>query len=204
MPFTMMREDITRLGVDAIVNAANTGLRPGGGVCGAIFAAAGYDELEEACRKVGHCPVGGAVITPGFGLRAKFVIHAVGPIWQGGEQQEGQLLSSAYRSALELAWKQGLGSIAFPLISSGIYGYPKEEAFRIAVDTIRSFLAQHDMTVILTLFDKPARREKPIYADYVGFTVPDAFIVGYGLDYDQHYRNLPYIGILKPEVYGDN
>ena len=156
MPFTIIREDITRLNTDAIVNAANSGLRPGGGVCGAIFAAAGYEQLEESCRSIGHCPVGGAVITPGFELPANYVVHAVGPIWQGGHQGERELLESAYRSALTVAWEQGCTSIAFPLISSGIYGYPKAEAFRVAVDTIRAFLVDHDMQVILTVFDRPA------------------------------------------------
>lgn len=156
MPFAIIREDITRLDTDAIVNAANSGLRPGGGVCGAIFAAAGYEKLEECCRSIGHCPVGSAVITPGFDLPAKYVVHAVGPIWQGGQQGERGLLEGAYRSAMALAWDRGCRSIAFPLISSGIYGYPKGEAFRVAVDTIRDFLTDHEMEVILAVFDRPA------------------------------------------------
>lgn len=154
MPFSIQHNDITRLTVDAIVNAANSGLRPGGGVCGAIFAAAGHEALEEACRAIGHCPVGGAVITPGFGLNARYVVHAVGPIWQGGGHNEAALLESAYRNAMQRAWDADCRSIAFPLISSGIYGYPKEAAFRIAVDTIRDFLTDHDMDVILTVFDR--------------------------------------------------
>lgn len=156
MPFTIIREDITRLEVDAIVNAANTGLRPGGGVCGAIFAAAGYEALDKACRAIGHCGVGQAVITPGFRLPAKYIVHAVGPIWQGGTQGERSLLEGAYRGAMELAWTEGCTSIAFPLISSGIYGYPKAEAFQVAVESIRAFLTDHDMEVILTVFDRPA------------------------------------------------
>lgn len=156
MPFSIQRNDITHLDVDAIVNAANTGLHPGGGVCGAIFAAAGFDELDRACRAIGHCPVGSAVITPGFGLRARYVVHAVGPIWQGGGHNEAAALRSAYLSAMTVAWEQGCRSIAFPLISSGIYGYPKAEAFSIAVEAIRAFLGEHEMEVILTVFDRAA------------------------------------------------
>lgn len=156
MPFTIVRNDITKMPVDAIVNAANSALAPGGGVCGAIFAAAGYDELDRACRKIGHCDVGQAVITPGFALSAKHVIHTVGPIWRGGGQNEAQLLHSAYRSSLLLAEKNGCTSIAFPLISSGIYGYPKAEALRIAVNAISDFLLEHEMQVYLVLFDRSA------------------------------------------------
>lgn len=154
MPFEIVRNDITKMSVDAIVNAANSGLALGGGVCGAIFAAAGYDRLEKACRAIGHCDVGQAVITDGFDLPARFVIHAVGPIWRGGEQNEAALLRSCYLSALHLAEKQGCQSIAFPLISSGIYGYPKTEALRIAVSAIGEFLLSHEMQVYLAIFDR--------------------------------------------------
>jgi O-acetyl-ADP-ribose deacetylase (regulator of RNase III) len=132
--------DITTLDVDAIVNAANTGLAPGGGVCGAIHRRAG-PELAAACARVGPCPTGEARMTPGFGLPARFVIHAVGPIWQGGSHREAELLASVYRSALDLAREAGLGSIAFPAISTGIYGYPLADAARIAVNTVRAELA---------------------------------------------------------------
>ena len=156
MPFAILRNDITRMDTDAIVNAANSGLWAGGGVCGAIFAAAGHEELERACRAIGHCDVGSAVITPGFGLKAKYVIHAEGPIWQGGEQNEPALLKSCYCSALALAKKKRCRSIAFPLISSGIYGYPKADALRIAVEAISAFLLEHEMEVYLVIFDKSA------------------------------------------------
>ena len=130
--------DITALEVDAIVNAANERLAPGGGVCGAIHRAAG-PELAKACRAAGPCPTGEARITPGFALKARHVIHAVGPVWHGGEAGEDDLLAGAYRSSLELARDQGLRSIAFPAISTGVYGYPLERATRIAVETARAW-----------------------------------------------------------------
>jgi O-acetyl-ADP-ribose deacetylase (regulator of RNase III) len=131
--------DITKLDVDAIVNAANEALAPGGGVCGAIHAKAGPD-LAEACAKLGGCATGEAKITPGFGLRAHYVIHAVGPVWGGGERGEGQLLAGCYRNALRLAAENGLTSIAFPAISTGIYGFPPDRAALIAVRTVRETL----------------------------------------------------------------
>ncbi len=131
--------DITTLAIDAIVNAANEELTPGGGVCGAIHRAAG-PELASACRELGFCPTGEARITPGFKLPARFVIHAVGPIWRGGSAGEAEQLAAVYRAALELAQEHGLKSIAFPAISTGIYGYPLEAATNIAVSTIRAGL----------------------------------------------------------------
>jgi O-acetyl-ADP-ribose deacetylase (regulator of RNase III) len=133
--------DITTLQVDAIVNAANSGLAPGGGVCGAIHRAAG-PELARACAQVAPCPTGEARLTPGFRLPARFVIHAVGPVWQGGQRGEQELLASAYRSSLQLAREEGLQSIAFPAISTGIYGYPLREATQVAVATVRRELIE--------------------------------------------------------------
>lgn len=129
--------DITTLALDAIVNAANEALAPGGGVCGAIHAAAGLG-LAEACRARGPCPIGEARITPGFDLPAKFVIHAVGPVWYGGKDGEPELLASAYRSSMRLAAEHRLASLAFPAISTGIYGYPLDLATVIAVRTVRA------------------------------------------------------------------
>jgi O-acetyl-ADP-ribose deacetylase (regulator of RNase III) len=156
MPLEIVRNDITKMQVDAIVNAANSSLRQGGGVCGAIFAAAGADKLQAECDRIGYCPVGGAVITGGYELPAKYVIHAVGPIWQGGRYNEEALLSACYTNSLNLALERGLNSIAFPLISSGIFGYPKSEALRVAVSAIGSFLLKQEMRVYLVVFDKAA------------------------------------------------
>lgn len=156
MPLEIIRHDITKLVVDAIVNAANPELARGGGVCGAIFDGAGVVELTKALQGMGPIPVGSAIITPGFRLPAKHVIHTVGPIFHDGKHGEEALLRSAYRSALELARMHELTSIAFPLISSGVYGYPKDEALTIAISSIGSFLMQHDMTVYLMVFDPSA------------------------------------------------
>lgn len=143
--------DITTLNVDAIVNAANEQLRPGGGVCGAIHRAAG-PELERACRALAPCPTGEARMTPGFRLRARHVIHAVGPVWHGGTHGEAAALAGAYTSALGLAARHGLRSLAFPAISTGIYGYPLESATRTAVSTVRAALAGAGTTLDQVIF----------------------------------------------------
>jgi O-acetyl-ADP-ribose deacetylase (regulator of RNase III) len=133
--------DITTLAVDAVVNAANEYLSPGGGVCGAIHRAAG-PELAIACAGVSPCPTGEARITPGFRLPARYVIHAVGPVWSGGERGEPELLASAYRASLKLAVEEQLASVAFPAISTGVFGYPLRPATAIAVDTVRGELGR--------------------------------------------------------------
>lgn len=155
MPFTIVRQDITRMDVDAIVNAANTELIMGGGVCGAIFNAAGASRMQAACDRVSPINTGGAAITPGFDLPAKYVIHAAGPVYHHwiGEENE-RLLRSAYTESLKLACAYQCESIAFPLISSGIYGYPKEEALQVAISAIRDFLVNFEMDVYLVIFDK--------------------------------------------------
>lgn len=158
MPLEIVRNDITNMRVDAIVNAANSGLQRGGGVCGAIFAAAGATELERECAKIGGCTTGGAVLTGGGKLPAKFIIHTVGPVWQGGQQGEEEKLRSCYRNSLELAVSRGFESVAFPLISSGIYGYPKDQALNVAVSEIGSFLLEHDIDVFLVVFDRDSYR----------------------------------------------
>lgn len=154
MPLEIVRNDITKMEVDVIVNAANTTLKIGGGVCGAIFQTAGVKELQKACEEIGFCDVGQAVITDGFQLQAKKIIHTVGPIWKGGQQNEAELLKASYINSLALASSQNYESIAFPLISTGIYGYPKAEALHIAISTISSFLLENDMHVYLVIFDK--------------------------------------------------
>lgn len=144
---SVVRSDITLLETDAIVNAANNHLSAGGGVCGAIFSAAGYSELKAACDEIGFCNTGSAVVTPAFSLNAKYIVHAVGPIWRGGDQDEEKLLYSAYYSSLTAAAEKGCRSIAFPLVSAGIYGYPSEEAWRIALTACRDFTENTDMDV---------------------------------------------------------
>ena len=143
MPIKLMKGDITKVKADAIVNAANNELTPGCGVCGAIFGAAGCAQLEWACRAV-----------DGFALPARYVIHTVGPVWQGGGHGEADLLRSCYQSAVRLAARHDCRSLAFPLISSGIYGYPREEAVRVALEAIDSALAENDMAVTLVLYDQ--------------------------------------------------
>lgn len=147
--------------VNAIVNAANTQLAMGGGVCGAIFRAAGVSRMAAACDRFAPIHTGEAVITPGFNLPSRYVIHTAGPIWRDGKHDEERLLRSCYRNSMELAARQGCASIAFPLISSGIYGYPKAEALHVALDEIRRFLGDaadsgHDLDVYLCVFDKTA------------------------------------------------
>lgn len=154
MPFKIVRNDITKMKTEAIVNAANTELIMGGGVCGAIFKAAGAQELQKECDSIGKCEVGQAVITKGYNLPAKYIIHTVGPIWRGGKQNEDKLLHSAYTSSLNLALEHDIKSISFPLISSGIYGYPKDKALRIAINAIGEFLLKHDMDVYLVVYGK--------------------------------------------------
>jgi len=154
MALKILSADITTLKVDAIVNAANTNLLAGGGVCGAIFRAAGRRELQAVCDKLAPIQTGEAVITPGFNLPAKFVIHTAGVIWRGGHFGEENLLRACYTNSLTLAAEYGLQSIAFPLISSGIYGYPPRAALAVAVKAIKDFLRKRDLDVILTVLDK--------------------------------------------------
>jgi O-acetyl-ADP-ribose deacetylase (regulator of RNase III) len=132
-----MMADFTTLDVDAIVNAANSSLLGGGGVDGAIHKVAGH-QLLEACRRLGGCETGEAKITPGFNLSARYVIHTVGPVWNGGQHGEAELLANCYRNSLQLAEENGVKSIAFPSISTGIYGYPLEEAAKVAIETVKS------------------------------------------------------------------
>ncbi len=157
----IVKSDITKLGKDAIVNAANSGLQAGNGVCGAIFRAAGQEQLQAACDRIGHCDVGSAVITLGFDLKAKYIIHAVGPKWVDGQHGEPELLKGAYTKSLELALQYGCASIAFPLISAGIFGYPVDRAWCDAIDACRYFLnehPEHQMTVVFAVLDDEIMR----------------------------------------------
>jgi len=161
MDIEPVRGDITAQEVDAVVNAANQGLAGGGGVDGAIHRAAGHRELQEACQKLGGCPTGDAKATPGFRLPARWIIHAVGPRWRGGDKGEPEALASCYRRSLEVADELGAKSVAFPAISTGIYGYPPEEAAKVAVETIRSTPTEVEL-VRLVAFDEATHQ---LYVD---------------------------------------
>ena len=145
---------ITNLVTDAIVNAANEGLWAGGGVCGAIFKAAGHDQLQDACNKIGHCDTGSAVITPGFNLKSRYIIHAVGPGWKDGKHKEPEQLYGAYYKSLELAAANNCRSIGFPLISTGVFGYPIDQAWRVAIRACSDFIgAGNHMDVVFAVLN---------------------------------------------------
>lgn len=157
MPFTIVRNDITRMAVDAIVNSAAPNLLGGGGADGEIHRVAG-PALKEACRALGGCKPGQAKLTEGYGLPCRYVIHTVGPVWMGGMFHEEETLRSCYRNALQLAWEKQLETIAFPLISSGIFAYPREKALRIAMDEIGHFVLESDLMVYLVVYDRESFR----------------------------------------------
>ncbi len=179
MPVTFIRGDITKLKVDAIVNAANNQLRGGGGVDGAIHAAAGAEQLHAFCKTLGGCPTGEAKLSPGFNLPAKFIIHTVGPVWQGGAFHEKTLLTSCYLRSLELAQQNHCKTVAFPLISAGAYGYPYDDALQIAYDTCQRFIneTKADMEIYIVLYLRGRNYNAHVrrHTDYSRFPGTDMF-----------------------------
>ena len=186
MPIQIVRNDITKMNVDAIVNAANPELKGGGGVDGCIHRAAG-EKLLKACQKLGGCETGDAKVTKGYDLPCRYVIHTVGPVWRGGGFGEEGLLRSCYQRSLEEAVKLRCETVAFPLISAGVYGYPKDQALRIATQSIELFLRDHDLTVYLVIFDQKAYEiGSELYSDIQSFI--DEHYVGLTADREAERR----------------
>ena len=197
MPLQIVRNDITKMKVDAIVNAANSSLLGGGGVDDCIHRAAGPELLAE-CKTLGGCETGSAKITGAGKLPCKYVIHAVGPRWLGDKRGESDQLISCYRTSLALAKDKECETVAFPLISSGIYGYPKDQALRIAIDTISEFLLENDMTVYIVIFDRNAYQiSGKLYADIAEY-IDDNYVDEHSDNYSARLRRLNALRDLEP------
>lgn len=199
MPFSIVRNDIARVRADVLVNAANERLAAGGGVCGAIFAGAGASRMAAACAQIGSCPTGSAVTTPGFDLPCRWVVHAVGPIWRGGTHGERELLRSCYRSVFAEVERLGATSVAFPLISAGIFGYPVREALDVARVEASAFLDDHpDVEVTLVVFTRDVVAQGVALLGELREYVDDAYVDNSPHLYD---RSAELRELCAPEAY---
>lgn len=199
MPFSIVRNDIARVRADVLVNAANERLAAGGGVCGAIFDGAGASKMAAACAQIGRCPTGSAVVTPGFDLPCRWVVHAVGPIWRGGTHGERELLRSCYRSVFAEVARLGVASVAFPLISAGIFGYPVREALDVARAEASAFLDGHpDVEVTLVVFTRDVVAQGVALLGELREYVDDAYVESSPHLYD---RSAELRELCVPEAY---